>query len=291
MTTTQRRFRRHKATASYSLRPVLIETHDATGPATEFVYAVVAALGLDLAEPSEAEDTNTVVYVQVCGSTLYADDKQWNYPEQQATFEYWLVSQCFPRVAHNTVWATVQTSHDHYPLLAAAMAYATTGIAASGTLLLDADASGALTDTILDATDNSVEVLDFDLALPSPHIYLLNAPIWEDVTLLLQRHGANPLNSVLLDDTVAAARHHFHTVVINCGADLFMAQRLAADGAQVVHVDDFSRPLYVQFEPYKKIDYASHRIPEYGTRRDFQFIYTNTRRRKGMRRWMARGDG
>src|SRR5699024_6654558 len=162
------------------LRPVLIETHDATGPATEFVYAVVAALGLDLAEPSEAEDTNTVVYVQVCGSTLYADDKQWNYPEQQDTFEYWLVAQCFPQVASNTAWDTVQTSPHHDPLVAAAMAYATPGIAASGRVLHDADASRALTDTMLDATDNRVEVLDFDLARPSPHIYLLTAPIWED---------------------------------------------------------------------------------------------------------------
>ena len=290
MTTTQRRSRRQKNAPSHGLRSVLIDTQDATGPAADFVYAVVAALGLDIIESPDAGDTTNVVHIQVSGNRMYAGDRQWHYPEHEATFEHWLVSQGFPRATHNTVWATVQTGHDNYPLLAAAMAYAASETAAHRTLLLDADASGALTTTILDDTDHRVEVLEFDRFLPSPHIYLLNAPVWEGISLLLQQHGANPLNSVLLDDTVAAARHHFHTVVVNCGADLFMAQRLAADGAQVVHVDDFSRPLYVQFEPHKKLDYSSHRIPEYGTRRDFQFIYSNTRRRKGMRRWMERGD-
>src|SRR5690625_302240 len=290
MTTTQRRPRRQKKTPSHSPRTILVDTRDANSQAAEFVYAVAAALGLDIVELPHAEDASKVVHIQVSGNTVYADARQWHYPEHEATFEHWLVSKCFPRAEHNTVWATVQTGNGSYPLLAVAMAYATAGATAGGTLFVDADAAGTLTDTILEATDHAIEALDFDFSMPSPHIYLLNAPVWEGVTLMLQRNSTNQYNSVLLADTTDTARQHFRHVVVNCGADLFIAQRLAADGAQVVHVDDFSRPLYVKFDPYKKLDYASHRIPDYGTRRDFEFIYTNTRRRKGMRRWMERGD-
>lgn len=268
---------------------ILVDTQDATDQAAEFAYAVAAALGLNIVELTDAGDDPKAAHVQVSGNTLYADGRQWHYPDHEATFERWLVSKCFPRADHKTVWAVVQTGIDSYPMLAAAMAYATAETD-TGTLLLDADAAGTLTETILATTEHAIEVLDFDLSMPSPHIYLLNAPVWAGVTMMLQSNGANPLNSVLLADTVAASRQHFCHVVINCGADLFMAQRLADDGAQVVHVDDCSRPLYMKFTPHKRLDYASHRIPDYGTRRDFEFIYTNTRRRKGMRRWMERGD-
>lgn len=289
MTTTQRKPRRGKKAPPPSLMTMLVDTQDATEEAAEFVYAVAAALGLDIVELTDADESPKAAHVQVSGNTLSADAKRWHFPNHGATFERWLVSKCFPRAAHNTTWAVVQTGIDSYPLLAPAMAYATTADD-SNALLIDADAAGTLTETILTTTEHAIDVLEFDFAMPSPHIYLLNAPVWAGVTMMLQVDGSNPLNSVLLSDTVAAARQHFRHVVINCGADLFMAQRLAADGVQVVHVDDFSRPLYVNFDPYRKLDYSSHRIPDYGTRRDFEFLYTNTRRRKAMRRWMERGD-
>lgn len=287
MTTTQRKhLGKQKAPAATT---VLVDTQDATEAAAEFIYAVAAALGLDIVELLDADDLPKAAHVQVSGNVLSTETRQWHYPDHEPTFEHWLVTKCFPRVEHQTTWAVVQTGTDHYPLLAAAMAYAATE-RDNATLLIDADAAGTLTDTILQSTAEAIQILDFDFAMPSPHIYLLNAPVWAGVTMMLQVNGANPLNSVLVNETSKAARQHFGDVVINCGADLFMAQRLAADGAQVVHVDDYSRPLYVQFEPHKKLDYASHNIPDYGTRHDFEFIYKNTRRRKSMRRWMKRGD-
>ena len=287
MTTTQRKLTRSAKPPPETHFTVLVDTQDATEDAAGFVYAVIAALGLESVELADADDAPKAASIQVSGKTLFAGNRQWHYPDHRATFEHWLVSQCFPRTETSTAWAVVQTSADAYPMLSAAMAYAH---ADDGALLIDADASGALTDAILQATDHGIDVLDFDFDLPSPHIYLLNAPTWAQVTMMLQVNRANPLNSVLLVDTLHAAQHHFAHTVINCGADLFMAQRLAAEGVHVIHVDDFSRPLHVKFTPYKTLDYFSHRIPEYGTRRDFEFITTNRRRRKGMRRWMQRGD-
>lgn len=265
----------------------MVDTRDATEAAAEFIYTVAAALGLETVELAEADDTAKAASIQVSGNTLYSNAKQWHYPDHDATFERWLVSQCFPRQETSTAWAVVQTGADAYPLLSAAMAYA---VADNGALLVDADAAGILTTTIQRDTDTAIEVLDFNQQLPSPHVYLLNAPTWAGVTMMLQADGGSPLNSVLIAETTVAAQQHFGHVVIDCGADLFMAQRLAAEGVQVVHIDDYSRPLYVDFEPYMKLDYAHHGIPDYGTRRDFEFIYKNTRRRKGMRRWMERGD-
>lgn len=266
---------------------VLVDTQDATVQATEFVYAVVAALGMRIVELADADDTATAANIQVSGNMLSAQNRQWHYPDHEAAFEHWLVTTCFPRVEHSTVWAVVQTGVEPFPLLSAAMAYAH---ADDNALLIDADASGALTETILRATDHGIDVLTFDLDLPSPHIYLLNAPSWEKVTMMLHVNRGNPLNSVLLIDTVHAARHHFAHTVIDCGADLFLAQRLAAEGAHVIHIDDHSRPLYVNLQPYKQVDYHSHRIPEYGTRRDFEYIVNTARRRRSLRRWMQRGD-
>jgi len=266
---------------------VLVDTQDATPEAAEFVYTVVAALGLRLVELADADETPPAASLQVSGNMLATAARQWHYPDHEAAFEHWLVTTCFRRVDQSTVWALVQTSVDSYPLLAPAMAYAH---ADDGALLIDADASGALTDTILQATDHAIEVLEFDLHLPSPHIYLVNAPSWRDVTMMLHVNRSNPLHSVLLRETVHAARYHFAHTIIDCGADLFLAQRLAAEGAHVIHIDDDSRPLYVDLEPHKRLDYFSHRIPEYGTRRDFEFIVNTTRRRRSMRRWMQRRE-
>ena len=265
----------------------MVDTQDATPQATEFVYAVVAALGLNIVELADTADHPVAANVQVWGNTISAGDRQWHYPDHEAAFEHWLVTTCFRRVKDSTVWAVVQTGVEVFPLLAAAMAYAH---AADGALLIDADATGKLSQTILDATDHSIEPLAFDRDLPSAHIYLLNAPRWHHVTMMLDAQRSNPLHSVLLRDTVHAARHHFAHTVIDCGADLFLAQRLAEEGAQVVHVDDESRPLYVHLKPYKRINYFSHRIPRYGTRPDFEYLVSATRRRRRMRRWMQRGD-
>lgn len=287
MTTTQRKPFRAKKASSTPPPTVLVDTQDATEAATEFVYAVTAALGLNTVDLTEADEVPKAAHIQITGNTLSADSRRWHYPDHEAKFERWLVSKCFPRTEHSTAWAVVQTSTDTYPLLAAAMAYA---VADEGVLLIDADAAGTVTAAILDDTEHAIEVLGYDLALPSPHIYVLNAPRWAGVAMMLQVNGQSPLNSILIAEAAIAAQYHYKHVVINCGADLFMAQRLAAEGVQVVHLDDFSRPLYVDFEPYKKLDYAEDRIPDYGTRRDFEFIYKNTRRRKGMRRWMERGE-
>lgn len=266
---------------------VLVDTQDATEQAAGFVYAVVAALGMDIVELTEADDTPKAASIQVSGNTLYANNQQWYYPDHETAVEHWLVSCCFPHVEAPTVWAVAQTSTDTFPMLGAAMAYAHTS---DGALLIDADASGTLTETILEDTDHAIDVLDFDFELPSPHIYLLNAPRWAGVAMLLQANRKSPLNSVLLADTLHAAKQHFAHTIVDCGADLFLAQRLAAEGVRVIHVDDASRPLHVNFTPHKKLNYFSHRIPKYATRRDFEFIAVNTRRRKTMRRWMQRGD-
>lgn len=284
MTTTQRKPPRGKKISP--AQTILVDTRDATEAATEFIYAVAAALGLDTVELTDADDVPKAAHIQVTGNTLYADNRRWQYPDHEAKFERWLVSTCFPRTEHSTAWAVVQTGADAYPMLAAAMAYA---VANDGAILLDADAAGTLSAAILEETEYAIDVLDYDIGLPSPHIYVLNAPQWAGVAMMLQVNGKNPLNSILIAEATIAAQYHYPHVVINCGADLFMAQRLAAEGVQVVHVDDHTRPLYVDFEPYKKLDYAEDRIPDYGTRRDFEFIYKNTRRRKSLRRWMERG--
>lgn len=287
MTTTQRKPIRGKKAPPVTKLTVLVDTQDATEEAAEFVYAVVAALGLDIVELTDADDSPPAASVQVSGNMLYAADRQWHHPDHEAAFEHWLVTTCFRRVEQSTVWALVQTGIEPFPLLSAAMAYAHANTSA---LLIDADASGALTNNILRATDHAIDVLTFDMTLPSPHIYLLNAPSWQYVTMMLHVNRANPLNSVLLPETIHAARYHFAHTIIDCGADLFLAQRLAAEGAHVIHIDDHSRPLHVNLKPHKQIDYYAHRIPEYGTRRDFEYIVNTTRRRRGMRRWMQRGD-
>lgn len=287
MTTTQRKPARGKKTPPVSTATVMVDTQGATPQATEFVYAVIAALGLNLVELTDSSEQPVAASLQVWGNTISAGNQQWHYPDHEAAFEHWLVTTCFRRVKDSTVWAVVQTGVEVFPLLAAAMAYAH---ADDGALLIDADATGKLSETILEATGHRIEPLAFDLDLPSAHIYLLNAPRWHHVTLMLDPKRSNPLHSVLLRDTVHAARHHFAHTVIDCGADLFLAQRLAEEGAQVVHVDDHSRPLYMNLEPYKRINYFSHRIPEYGTRRDVEYLVNAARRRRGMRRWMQRGD-
>lgn len=266
---------------------VLIDTQDATAEAAAFLYAVIAALGMDSVELPDADDSPKAANIQVSGNTLYAAQQQWQYPDHESLFEHWLVTTCFPAVETSTVWAVVQTGAQAFPLLAAALAYAH---ADHGSLLIDADATGALTNTILTDTDQAVEVLDYDHQLPSPHIYLLNAPRWQRVTLMLQRNRSNPLHSVLLLDVLSAARYHFKHTVIDCGGDLFLAQRLAAADVRVIHLDDASRPLYVDLKPYKSIEYFTHRIPEYATRTDFEFIAHNTRRRATLRRWAQQGD-
>lgn len=287
MTTTQQKSPRGKKTPPVDNVTLMVDTKDATPQATEFVYAVGAALGLNLVELADTADHPVAVNVQVWDTTISAGDRQWHYPDHQAAFEHWLVTTCFPRVKHSTVWAVVQTGVKVLPLLAAAMAYAH---AADGALLIDADATGKLSRTILEATDHDIEPLAFDPDLAAAHIYLLNAPRWHHVAMMLGTQGSNPLHSVLLRDTLHAARHHFAHTVIDCGADLFLAQRLAEEGAQVVHVDDDSRPLYVNLQPYKRINYFSHRIPGYGARTDFEYLVSATRQRRGMRRWMQRGD-
>lgn len=103
---------------------ILVETRDATEQAAEFVYAVAAALGLNIIEVTDCGDDPTAVHVQVSGNTLEAEARRWYYPDHEATFERWLVATYFPDAEQNTVWAVVQTGTDHYPLLSAAMAYA-----------------------------------------------------------------------------------------------------------------------------------------------------------------------
>ena len=287
MTTTQRRAPRAKTRQQAINATVLLETHDATEEAATFVYAVIAALGLDSIELADADETPVAASIQVSGNLISAANRQWHYPDHEAGFEHWLVTTCFPRVENSTVWAVVQTGLDTFPLLSAAMAYAHSD---DGALLIDADATGALSDIILQATNHQVEVLQFDRELPSPHIYLLNTPKWHHVAMMLHVNRSNPLHSVLLRETVHAARYHFAHTIIDCGADIFLAQRLAQEGAHVVHVDDHSRPLHVDLAPHKYLNYFSHRIPEYGTRRDFEYIANTTRRRRGMRRWMRQGE-
>lgn len=266
---------------------VLVDTTDASDDAARFVYSVIAALGLGIAEFPEPDDASYAATIQVRGSTITADTNQWHHPENKATFEDWLVRTCFARVSDPTVWAVVQTGSERFEMLSAAMAYAYQN---DGALLIDADASEALSRRILEATDNAIEILAFDFDLPSPHIYMLNAPTWEGVTMFLQVDRANPLHSALLTDTLTAAKHHFAHTIIDCGADLFLAQRLAAVGSRVIHIDDCTHPLYVDLMPYKRIEYFAHDIPPYGTRDDFESIVHNTRRRANMRRWMQRGD-
>lgn len=287
MTTTQRKPTRGKKAPPVTRMPVLVDTTGATQAAAHFVYAVVAALGMEIVEFIDADDDPAAANIQVRGNTIVVDNHQWHYPDHRGAFEDWLVSKCFPNTADPTVWAVVQTSTERFDMLAAAMAYAYRD---DGALLIDADASEALSRHILTATEHAIEVLRFDFDLPSPHVYVLNAPKWEGVSLLLQSDRASPLNSVLLPDTLQAAQQHFAHTIIDCGADLFLAQRLAASGTRVIHVDDCARPLHVKLTPYKRIDYFAHNVPQYAARQDFEFIVHNTRRRASMRRWMQRGD-
>ena len=287
MSTTQRKLRQGKSTPPVTLMTVLVDTTDASDDAARFVYSVIAALGLEFVELADAEDAPYAATIQVRGNTILTGNNQWRHPGHEAAFEDWLVTTCFARVSDPTVWAVVQTGSERFELLAAAMAYAFQG---DGALLIDADAAEALSQTILKATDDAVESLDFDFDLPSPHIYMLNAPTWEGVAMLLQVDRANPLNSVLLPDTLQAAQYHFAHTIIDCGADLFLAQRLEVAGSRIVHIDDCTRPLYVDLTPYKRIEYFAHDIPPYGARDDFELIVHKTRRRGSMRRWMQRGD-
>jgi len=265
----------------------LVDTTRADDDAAYFVYAVIAALGINIVELHDADDGPYAVTIQVRGSTILAQDHQWHFPDHEATFERWLAETYFPAPEQSTVWAVVQTGAERFELLAAAMAYAYRD---DGALLIDADASTSLSQRIHSATQYAVDVLPFDFDLPSPHIYVLNAPRWEGVSMLLQTSRTNPLNSSLLINTVQAARRHFAHTIIDCGADLFLAQRLAAAGVRIIHIDDYSRPLHVELTPYKRIDYFAHTIPPYGTRSDFEFLVHNTRRRARMRRWLNRGD-
>lgn len=286
--TTQRRLRWGKKPKQDTPRSILVDDQDGTVEATEFVYAVVAALGLVPRKCSEAPDEQWVVAkIHVAGPMLRAEDHQWHYPEEATSFQRWLSQTSFPRPQHTTDWAVVQTGADTYPLLSAAMAYA---VCKDATLFIDADTTGPLSQTILSATGNDLTVLDIDEPVPSPHICLLNAPSWAGLTMLLQTDGANPLSSKMLPDTLAAAHQYFAHVVINCGADVFRAQLLAAQGVRVIHVDDCSRPLYVNFQPHKKVDYHRHRVPAYGRGDDFGVLAKTTRNRKALRRWMQRGD-
>lgn len=268
---------------------VLVDTRDATAAAETFVYAVIAALGMRIIEYDAADDTQYPVHLQVSGNTVYSGDHQWQYPDHETTFERWLVTKYFPHVNNPVVWAVVQTSYDTFPILSAAMAYAQVH-AEDKVLLIDADAAEALSRHILDDTNHAIDLLEFDFELPSPHIYLLNAPVWHGVTMLLHAGQANPLNSVLLTDTLQAARHHFDHTVIDCGMDLFLAQRLAAEGALVIHIDDHSRLLHVDLDTHWQVNYFRHNIPVYGTRRDFEFVVKSTRGRRSLRRWLQRGD-
>lgn len=63
---------------------VLVDTQDATEQAADFVYAVVAALGMDIVELTEADDTPKAASIQVSGNTLYANNQQWYYPDHEA---------------------------------------------------------------------------------------------------------------------------------------------------------------------------------------------------------------
>lgn len=287
MTTTQRRPKRDKTTRDSTPTSILVDSQHGTEAASELVYATAAALGLEIVDPAETGDASVITNIEVSGSHLQTGAHRWQYPHQGAEFERWLVATCFPQTADSISWAVVQTSTQTYPLLAAAMAYSQ---ANSGAVLIDADPASELTDSILEGTHHDIEVLEFNTETTSPHVYLLNAPTWAGITLVLQAPGTNPLTTVCVTDTVAAAQQHFGHVVINCGADLFLAQRLAADGTRVIHVDDAARPLKVNFQAYKKLDYTHDRIPDYGTRTGFELISTTRRRRKGMRRWMNRGD-
>lgn len=285
--TTQRRLRWGKKPKQDTPRSILVDDQDGAVEATEFVYAVAAALGLVPRQRTEAANEPRVVKIAVIGTTLHAEDRQWHYLEEATSFQQWLSQTYFPRPPHSTDWAVVQTGADTYPLLSAAMAYA---VCNDTTLLIDADTSGTLSQRILSATDKGFQVLDIDEPAPSPQICLLNAPHWAGLTLLLQADEVNPLGSKMLPDTLAAAHQHFKHVVINCGADLFRAQLLAAKGVRVIHVDDCSRPLYANFQPHKKVDYHRHRVPTYGKHADFGVLAKTTRKRKALRRWMQRGD-
>lgn len=287
MTTTKRHRIRAKNAPPGSNTTVLVDTEDATPPAAHYVYAVCAALGVQPVTLDATTDDDLAATIQVTGNTLISGVHQWTYPTQNNVFEHWLVNTCYPKVSNPAIWAVVQTGKDPYPLLAAAMAYAHQK---TGALFIDANAAETSSSLILEAAGQTLNTLDFDFDLPSPHIYLLNTPRWEGINLLLKTGQANPLSTVLLTDTVHAARHHFSHTVVDCGADLFLAQRLNDEGAHVIHLDDYTRPIHVKFSPHKRVDYYSTRIPEYGRRRDIEFIVHNTRRRAALRRWMERGE-
>lgn len=288
-TSSPRRFRLPGQRASrIATRPVLVHQDRATDDCLSFVYAVIAALGLTLIDQQAEHDQDAVV-IELNGHRIAADNRQWHHPDHEAGFEHWLTTACFPAVRDPAVWAIVQTSTDTFPLLAPALAYAHSG-PEHHVLLIDADATETPSQHILTATDHAIPTLAFDFQLPSPHVYLLNAPRWHHVTMLLQVDRANPLNSVLLPETLRAAQQHFHHTVIDCGADLFLAQRLATHGVRVIHVDDYSRPLHTTVVPHRAVNYFNHRIPVYGTRRDFEFLVRSSAGRRTLRRWLAHGD-
>lgn len=287
MTTTQHRRRWGKKPKLNTPWGILVDNQGGTIEATEFVYAAAAAFGLVPLQLSEAGNEPPAVTIQVVDNILHTQDHQWHYPKEATSFQRWLSRAYFPQAQHNADWALVQTGTDTHPLLSAAMAYA---LSNDATLLIDADTSGTLSQTISAATDNAVEALNINELTPSPQICLLNAPQWAGLTMLLQAGETNPLSSTMLPDTLAAAHQHFAHVVLNCGTDIFKAQLLAAIGVRVVHLDDYSRPLYANFQPHKKLDYRKHRIPTYGRHDDFRVLAKTTRHRRTLRRWMLRGD-
>lgn len=287
MTTTQRHRHRRAKRQQATTTTVVVDTRDASAQATEFVYAVTAALGVNTIAFAEQADIPVAASIKISGNVISAAHVQWHYPQHETSFEQWLVTTCFQQVENSIVWAVVQTGDEVFPLLSAAMAYAH---ARDGALLVDAGAQGSLTETIREATYHHIDALKYDHYEPSAHITLVNTPTWHDVSLMLHTTQTNALQSAALNDIVRAARYHFLHTVIDCGADLFLGQRLAHHGARVIHIDDQSHPLYVDLQPYKTLNCHSHKIPAYGTGRDFQDISNTTRRRGRMRRWMKHGD-
>ena len=150
---------------SICTRITAVDTTRADDDAAYFVYAVIAALGINIVELHDADDGPYAVTIQVRGSTILAQDHQWHFPDHEATFERWLAETYFPAPEQSTVWAVVQTGAERFELLAAAMAYAYRD---DGALLIDADASTSLSQRIHSATQYAVDVLPFDFDLPSP---------------------------------------------------------------------------------------------------------------------------
>src|SRR5699024_11008131 len=79
--TTQRRLRWGKKPKQDTPRSILVDDQDGAVEATEFVYAVAAALGLVPRQRTEAANEPRVVKIAVIGTTLHAEDRQWHYLE------------------------------------------------------------------------------------------------------------------------------------------------------------------------------------------------------------------